>query len=141
MSFLLDVNLLIALTDSAHVDHDAAHSFFKNEGCASWITTPFTESGFVRVLSNPAYPSCQLTVSEAIDHLRMFCAHEGHRFIPDSLPIAENVAQRHLQGHRQITDAYLLALAVKNDCVLVTFDKRINLKLAHKAKPRHLRHL
>lgn len=32
MTFLLDINVLIALIDPAHVDHEAAHRWFEAEG-------------------------------------------------------------------------------------------------------------
>jgi predicted nucleic acid-binding protein len=56
MIALLDVNLLIALFDPAHVHHEAAHGWFARNGKDCWATCPLTENAFVRILSNPAYP-------------------------------------------------------------------------------------
>ena len=38
MTYLLDVNVLIALVDPAHVSHDAAHDWFDAEGARAWAT-------------------------------------------------------------------------------------------------------
>lgn len=56
MVALLDVNVLVALFDPAHVHHDAAHAWFGEHCAQGWATCALTENGLVRVLSNPAYP-------------------------------------------------------------------------------------
>lgn len=124
---LLDVNVLVALFDRAHVHHDAAHLWFGDRGDHGWATCPLTENGLVRVISNPAYPGRRTTVTDAVERLRLFTCSGGHTFWPDAISILEPaaVADQHLHGHRQITDVYLLALAVENHGRLVTFDASI----------------
>ena len=126
---LLDVNVLVALFDRAHIHHDAAHLWFGDHRDHGWATCPLTENGLVRVISNPGYPGRRTTVTDAVERLRTFTGSAGHTFWPDSISILEPtaVAAQHLHGHRQITDAYLLALAVGNSGRLVTFDASIPL--------------
>lgn len=72
---LPDVNVLIALFDPAHVHHESAHLWFTTARGAGWAACPITENGFIRVVSNPAYPTVAPSVSE-------FCRDEHHRFLP-----------------------------------------------------------
>lgn len=129
---LPDVNVLIALFDPAHVHHESAHLWFATARGAGWAACPITENGFIRVVSNPAYPTVAPSVSEAIDKLTEFCRDEHHRFLPDevSLRTETDRLRRLLQGHRQITDAYLVALCRKRGAALVTFDRKLERALA-----------
>ena len=86
MTYLLDINVLIALLDEAHKDHEAAHQWFAAAG-TSWATCPLTETGLVRIITNPAYRTLHVTVAEAIDRLSIVCAHQGHIFWPDDISI------------------------------------------------------
>ena len=54
---LLDVNVLLALLDSDHIDHDRAHEWLGAEIGSGWASCPITENGFVRVISQPRFPS------------------------------------------------------------------------------------
>lgn len=130
MVHLLDVNLLVALFDPTHLHHDAAHHWFEDARQHGWATCPITENGFLRVLSNPAYPGRRTTVAAAADRLRTFQASGGHEFWPGDVSILDSrvATVSHLTGHREITDAYLLALAVHRDGRLATFDR--NLRVA-----------
>lgn len=127
MTALLDVNVLIALFDAEHIHYETAHNWFGRTSRGTWATCPLTENGFVRIVSNPRYPGRRTTVADAIRRLRTACRSDDHVFWPDS---ASTLDQRHvlaeaIQGYRQITDVYLLALATKNDGILVTFDDSI----------------
>jgi toxin-antitoxin system PIN domain toxin len=124
------VNVLIALFDAAHVHHEAAHQWFAKSRTYGWATCPLTENAFVRVLSSPSYSGQATTSEDAITCLRMFCAAQEHIFWPDAVTLRERGRFRwkHVQGHRQIMDIYLLALAVANNGRLVTFDATIALK-------------
>ncbi|MDO8432556.1 MAG: hypothetical protein Q7S58_09125 [Candidatus Binatus sp.] len=84
----------------------------------------------VRVLSNPAYPGRRTTAEDATSRLRTFCSAREHVFWPDSISIrdARRFRWKHVQGHRQLTDVYLLALSVSNRGRLATFDSAISLK-------------
>jgi len=137
---LLDVNLLIALFDPAHVHHEAAHTWFEANRRYRWSTCPLTENAFVRVLSNPAYPGQATTIEDAVSRLRTFCSEREHVFWPDSVSIRERGRLRwnHVQGHRQITDVYLLALALSNQGRLATFDSTISLRAIEGAKEQNL---
>ncbi len=129
MTYLLDINVLVALFDAAHVHHDAAHRWFAAVGHVSWATCPLTENGFVRVVSNPAYPSVSASPHEATQRLRLFCGQAGHVFWPDvvSLRDATLFDISNLSGHRQLTDLYLAGLASRQGGKLATFDSRIPL--------------
>jgi uncharacterized protein len=137
---LLDVNVLIALFDPAHVYHEAAHTWFEVSRKYRWATCPLTENAFVRVLSNPAYPGQATTVEDAVSRLRTFCSEREHVFWPDSVSIRERGRLRwnHVQGHRQLTDVYLLALALSNQGRLATFGSTISLRAIEGAKEQNL---
>jgi toxin-antitoxin system PIN domain toxin len=137
---LLDVNVLIALFDPAHVHHEAAHNWFEINRKYRWATCPLTENAFVRVLSNPSYPGQTTTIEDAASRLRTFCSEREHVFWPDSVSIRERGRFRwnHVQGHRQVTDVYLLALAISNQGRLATFDSSISLDAIEAAKKQNL---
>ena len=130
MTYSLDVNVLIALFGPDHVHHEAAHSWFATVGHSSWATCPITENGFVRVVTNPAYPKSVSTI-DAIGRLHTFCSESRHVFWKDSLSLRsleEQVISR-IAGHQQITDVYLVALARHYHGKLVTIDKRVSLAI------------
>ena len=136
---LLDVNVLVALFDEAHIHHDAAHEWFAATQAHGWATCPITENGFVRVISNPTYPGRRTDVRDALQRLRRFRKSGGHSFWPDSLSLCEErIRSRHLQGYRQLTDVYLLALAVANRGRLATFDGGIPLASVEGAQSGHV---
>ena len=138
---LLDVNVLVALFDPAHIHHEAAHEFFGTSGPAGWATCPLTENGLVRVISNPAYPGRRTTVADAVDRLRRFTKSEAHVFWPDDVSLLETrcIDSSHLSGRGEITDVYLLALAVHHSATLATFDRNVRTKAALGAGEEHLR--
>jgi len=138
MVALLDVNVLVALFDPAHVHHEAAHAWFGANRKNRWATCALTENAFVRVLSNPAYPGSRTTMEDAAARLRTFCSEAQHVFWTDSVSVREDDRFRwnHVQGHRQVTDVYLLALAVDNDGRLATFDSTISLRAVERAEVR-----
>lgn len=121
---LLDVNVLIALLWPAHEHHDAAHRWFAARGRARWATCPLTQMAFVRIVSNPAFSEDALSPVEALALLARNMAHPGHEFWPDDLDLmrALGPSAARLQGHRQLTDAYLLGLARRRGRALASFD-------------------
>jgi len=137
---LLDVNVLIALFDPGHIHHEGAHRWFASVGNGGWATCPLTENGFVRVLANPAYAGRRTTVGDAATRLMQLTQSEHHVFWPDDVSVldASRMDTAELSGHREITDAYLLALAVTHGGALATFDTGIRLAAAVGAKARHL---
>ncbi len=126
MRALLDVNVLIALLDAAHVHHAIASEWLKREVAHGWASCPITQNGCIRVLSAPAYPG-EFSPAEVANRLFKAMAHPAHAFWPDDISLCDDstIAWQHLIGHRQITDAYLLALATRHGGRFVTFDKRI----------------
>jgi toxin-antitoxin system PIN domain toxin len=124
---LLDVNLLVALFDPDHVHHQLAHDWFADRDSRAWATCAVTEMGFVRVVSQPAYASPISRVADLIHLLRRFCASRDHQFWPESMSLRDDKVFNPalVQGARQLTDVYLLALAVKMQGRLATFDRTI----------------
>ena len=120
---LLDLNVLIALSDTEHKQHHKARRWLASSEQGSWALCPLTEAGFLRVTTNPAFRPGPRTLEQAIAILQTL------KGICDYCPIEESwvtltarFASR-IRGHQQVTDAYLLGLAIKESRVLVTFDK------------------
>ncbi|MFP5348044.1 MAG: TA system VapC family ribonuclease toxin [Actinomycetes bacterium] len=136
---LLDVNVLLALLDSDHVDHRRAHDWLDREIDDGWASCPITQNGFVRVISQPRYPS-PVSPSEAVDLLRAACDTAQHQFWPSDLSLLDPlvVDATRLHGPRQVTDAYLLALAAQHEGRFVTFDRRVSLSSVPRARTEHL---
>ena len=124
---LLDINILTALLWPTHEHHDVAHRWFAGRGNAPWASCSFTQLGFVRIVSNPAFSRDALSPMEALVLLGENLAHPAHEFWTDSLqvPAAVKKMEARLQGYRQLTDAYLLALAHRRKGVLATFDRGV----------------
>jgi toxin-antitoxin system PIN domain toxin len=125
--YLLDLNALIALADPDHECHQAIQKWFISSGKEDWGVCPLTEAGFVRVTTNPAYRSASRTIAQAVAILADFAVHPGYRYwaISDHWAVLTAPFYKRLLGHQQVTDAYLLGLAVKEESVLITFDKGI----------------
>jgi toxin-antitoxin system PIN domain toxin len=136
---LLDVNVLIALLDSDHASHDSAIEWFAAHARAGWASCPITQNGCIRILSNPAYPN-PLPVQSVIEHLAEACRHDIHEFWPDEVSLLNSnvVDSTRIHGPRQLTDIYLLALAVRHQGRLVTFDAGIPLAAVRNATPINL---
>ena len=126
MPYLLDVNLLIALAWPSHIHHQASHRWFAEHAQDGWATCPITQCGFVRISSNPAIIRDAVTPRDAIAALRQMLAHPQHQFWPDELPLThEHIPATLLMGHRQVTDAYLLGLAIHRNGKLATHDRGV----------------
>jgi uncharacterized protein len=130
MPALLDVNVLVALFDPAHPNHDDAHRWFGQNRRRGWATCPLTVNGCIRVLSNPAYPSVEATAAEVVSRLRALCDSPWHQFWPDEVSLLDGTLFRQdkIAGHQKITDVYLLGLAFRRGGRLATFDRSIPLK-------------
>lgn len=124
---LLDVNALIALLWPSHEFYAAAQRWFLKQAKHGWATCPFTEAGFVRIVSNPAFSRDAVTPSEAVKVLEMNLQHKSHHFWPVDITLAGAVRPfvDRMPGHRQVTDAYLLGIARHHGGRLATFDERI----------------
>jgi uncharacterized protein len=126
--YLLDVNVLIALVRADHVAHKAAKRWFQQLGGGRWATCALTEAGFVRIITNPRFLDSPPEVGEALDMLQLMTRLPGHQFWTMDLSFLEAVApvQEKLFGHQQVTDAYLLGLAIKKHGKLATFDRGVS---------------
>ena len=124
MISLLDVNLLVALAWPSHVQHEAALRWFREHQSSGWATCPVTQSGFVRVSSNRQVIPEAKSPQEAVGLLRRIVELSGHRFWEDDIAIAtaDEIEATRLLGYRQVTDAHLLALAIRRGGRLATFD-------------------
>lgn len=118
---LLDVNALVALAWDSHVHHTAVRAWFAANGTRGWCTCPITESGFVRVSSNPKALPSAIGVEAARGVLVALRTAEGHSFLADDVSIVDADVPS-IIAHRQVTDAHLLALARRHGSRLVTFD-------------------
>jgi len=136
---LLDVNVLLALFDPDHPHHAAADLWRTEAYAEGWASCPLTQNGFIRIISARSYRR-PLPIGEAIQLLQWQLVKPGHVFWPDDISLGDPTLfdHGHLLGPNQITDAFLLALAVKNGGRLVTFDQSIALGAVRQAEPRHL---
>jgi uncharacterized protein len=139
MRALLDVNVLIALLDAAHQHHARARSWLQSDIEAGWASCPLTQNGCIRILSQPAYPGA-LPPAAVAERLAEATATRWHRFWPDDVSLLETgcLDWRHILGSRQLTDAYLLALALRHGGRLVTFDRGISPASVPGADERHV---
>jgi len=123
--YLLDINLLLALTDPMHIHHDVAHRWFADVGTAAWATCPLTENGFVRIASHPRYPNRPGGVSVALAILRQLCVAHGHHFWSEDISIRDLIGPDTIITHAHVTDVYLLGLAMQKGGKLATLDQRL----------------
>jgi len=125
---LLDVNLLIGLCDADHQHHAIAKAWFRAHSAAGWATCPLTENGLLRVMGSPSYPAGLGSPAAVLPLLKRLRSLPAHQFWPDAVSLAESEAVPSLAGisPRQMTDLYLLALAVSRGGRLVTLDARID---------------
>lgn len=124
--YLLDTNVLIALAWPNHVHHREAVEWFRDRAANAFRTCPITQTGFVRISSNPAFTAGAVTPREALALLRRITSLPGHDFWPDDLSVAAAFDETApLATHRQVTDGYLLALAASHGGILATLDRGI----------------
>lgn len=127
MIYLLDVNVLTALADPSHVQHEAAHGWFGSGGSSSFATCPLTENGLLRIVGNPRYPNSPGTPAAATGILAALRAMPGDHFWPDDVSAmdARCIDTARLLSQGQVKDSYLLALAVAHGGKLATLDRRL----------------
>ncbi len=132
MIFLLDVNVLIALIDPVHIDHNRAHNWFSVSASHSWATCPLTENGVLRILSGSRYPSPRppAAIAESMLQLQRI---PGHIFWPDDISLLDigRIDITRLVTTAQVTDSYLLALAIAHNGKFATFDRRLLTSAVH----------
>ncbi len=125
--YLLDVNVLIALVDAAHVQHDDAHAWFGRTGKKAFATCPLTENGLLRIVGHPKYPNSPGSPGAVLESLAAMRALPGHHFWPDKISITDTqfVDGSRLTSHAQVTDTYLLALARAHGGRLASMDRKL----------------
>jgi toxin-antitoxin system PIN domain toxin len=125
--YLLDVNVLIALIDPAHVQHDRAHDWFAATGSRAWATCPITENGVLRVVGHPRYPNSPGTPGAVAELVSILRSLGGHEFWADDATLFDTrrVDSSRLLDSGQVTDTYLLALAAAHGGQLATFDRHL----------------
>jgi uncharacterized protein len=128
-TWLLDSNVLVALTLNSHVHHRAAHQALRQHD-GNWATSPITEASLLRLLINPAVTGLTITSSEAQKALAGLRAHRAWTFLSDESSLAQPLIDLTvMNSHRQVTDLHLLNLAVTHGALLATFDSRITPRL------------
>ncbi|MBK6786571.1 MAG: VapC toxin family PIN domain ribonuclease [Betaproteobacteria bacterium] len=141
MRALLDVNVWIALFDDAHQFSDRANRFIESRG-VQIATCPLVENGVIRIMSSPSYSRRGVPPLQQVRaKLREACGLLDHAFWPDDISLRDDdrFDFNRVQGHHQITDLYLLGLAVKHGGCLATFDQAIALSSVHGAARQHLK--
>jgi toxin-antitoxin system PIN domain toxin len=125
--FLIDINVLIALIDPAHLQHDRAHEWFASAGHQAWATCPLTENGVLRIVGHSRYPNSPGTPAAVAELMKELCALPGHAFWPDDISLldSESVDRGRLLDSTHVTDSYLLALACAHGGKFATFDNRL----------------
>ncbi len=139
MIALLDVNVLISLLDRAHPFHNTSKAWFIENAQLGWATCPLTQNGCIRIVSQPSYLQA-LPIQVAITDLQMFCQNSHHHFWPDDVSLLDATKFDHskIHGPRQLTDLYLLGLAVKHQGRFVTLDGAIALSAVKNAAKKNL---
>lgn len=139
-SYLLDVNTLIALMWPAHEAHGRMQEWFRQNSAAGWATCPITQTGFVRIVSNPAFSSDAVQPQEAVNILENNLKHPHHYFWADDVSFLKAVQPfcARLDGHKQVTDSYLLGLASHKKAKLVSMHRGILELLPEKRMERDL---
>jgi len=139
MRALLDVNVLIALLDSDHLHHTRAMAWLQENIQPGWASCPLTENGCIRIMSQPGYPN-PLPAGAIAERLATASATSHHVFWPDAVSILDGgrIAWTAVLGSRQVSDVYLLALAVQQGGRLVTLDRAVPLQAVPEARSHHL---
>ena len=139
MRALLDVNVLIALLDGSHIHHGLVTGWLSSNLGPGWASSPITQNGCIRILSQPAYPN-QVPVARVAERLAEATRHPSHLFWADAISLLqpECLMWDRILSSRQVTDVYLLALAVQQNGRFVTLDRGIPLAAVAGAQPQHL---
>jgi toxin-antitoxin system PIN domain toxin len=135
-----DVNVLIALFDASHQHHAIAEDLFMNGMRDGWASSPLTENGFIRIVSNPSYIN-SMSVADATDLLATAIKNTTHRRLFEDISLLDSTRFRtsQLVSHKQVTDLFLIGLAVRHDVCLVTFDRNIALSASIGVQDRHIK--
>ncbi len=135
---LLDVNVLVALVLQSHIHHGLAHEWLASQRQRKWATCPLVQNGCIRIMGQLPAPR---RVIETLDSLKSLLDHSDHEFWPDSVSLLDDTSfdPGEVQSAKQVTDIYLLGLAVRRGGHLVTFDRSIPWKAVNGAKASDLK--
>ena len=139
MRALLDVNVLIALLDSSHIHNNLVTGWLADNIESGWASCPITQNGCIRIFSQPGYPNT-VPAAQIAERLAEAARHASHEFWPDSISLLQPdcLIWDKVLSSRQVTDVYLLALAVRHSGCFVTLDRGIPLAAVADARPEHL---
>jgi toxin-antitoxin system PIN domain toxin len=139
MRALLDINVLIALLDAEHASHGRAIDWFSGQAHSGWASCPITQNGCLRIMSQPSYPNA-LPIRAVAARLVEATSTDLHAFWPDDISLLDpDIADlSRVHGPRQVTDAFLLAVAVRHEGRFVTFDARIATESVRGASAKNL---
>ena len=139
MRALLDVNVLIALLDGSHIHHGSVSDWLTKHIDQGWASSPITQNGCIRILSQPGYPN-PAPAAQVAERLTEATRHPSHVFWADSISLLHPgcLMWSRVLSSRHVTDAYLLALAVQQGGRFVTLDRGISLDAVGGALPEHL---
>lgn len=140
MTLYPDVNVLIALFDASHQHHPIAKDLFMSGMRDGWASSPLTENGFIRIVSNPSYIN-SMSVTDATAILSTAIRNTTHRRLIEDISLLDTTrfSTNILVSHKQVTDLFLIGLAVRHEACLVTFDRNIPIHAAIGAEARHLK--
>lgn len=124
---LLDVNVLVALMWPDHDFHEPVQAWFGKNARKGWATCPITQAGFIRIVSNPSFSARAVSPPDALRALDLTLRHPAHDFWADDILLSDalTIFGKRLTGHQQITDAYLLGLALHREGRLATLDRSV----------------
>lgn len=136
MTYLLDVNVLIALIDPGHVAHDDAHAWFAATGQRDWATCPLTENGVIRILGSMKYPNSPGSPAIVADIVARLRTLPGHQFWGDDISLvgSPEIDPAKILTSAQVTDTYLLGLAARRGGRLATFDRKLSVNAVRGGK-------
>lgn len=139
MRALLDVNVLIALLDGSHIHHGLVTDWLANNIDAGWASSPITQNGCIRILSQPSYPN-PVPAAQVAGRLTEAANHPSHVFWTDSISLLQTgcLMWDRVLSSRHVTDVYLLALAVQQGGRFITLDRGIPIDAVSGALPEHL---
>lgn len=139
MRALYDISALLALFDEEHRKHDPVFSWFTANAGEGWASCPLAQNGFLRVISQPSYLRPRSLI-QAYERLLDATSDINHQFIADDISLLDDTLVRFpdVAGPAQLTDVYLLALAVAHDMRLVTLDKSIRINAVRGATEENL---
>ncbi|MDZ7584636.1 MAG: TA system VapC family ribonuclease toxin [Thiobacillus sp.] len=139
MRAFLDVNILIALLDGSHLHHGLVTDWLSSHIDEGWASSPITQNGCIRILSQPGYPN-PVPAAQVAKRLAEATQHPSHAFWADSISLLHpgHLIWERILSSRHVTDAYLLALAVQQGGRFVTLDRGIPLDAVGGASPEHL---